>query len=282
MNKFKVVTDSTVDLTKEEILKYGITITNLTSLLEGITYVDTLETQHRKDFVTIVDKAKTLPKSSQPSIGEVVSVYEELTNEGYDVISIHISSGLSGTYESAVQAAEMVEGNVVVIDSKYAARAMAFQVLKACECAERGMTVEETLPLIDEVRENTTLNIAVINLDNLVKGGRINSIAGGLNKLLNIKVNLKLVDGSLQTDTKGRGTKSIVNRYSEIIEAINNSDEEVVSIGITHKGLTDYSAKIIQMLKGKFPETDINVSYACQAISVHTGSHALALQILTK
>lgn len=282
MNKFKVVTDSTVDLTKEEILKYGITITNLTSLLEGITYVDTLETQHRKDFVTIVDQAKTLPKSSQPSIGEVVSVYEELTNDGYDVISIHISSGLSGTYESAVQAAEMVEGNVVVIDSKYAARAMAFQVLKACECAEKGMTVEETLPLIEEVRENTTLNIAVINLDNLIKGGRINNILGGFTKLLNIKVNLNLVDGSLQPDIKGRGTKTIVNRYSEIINNINNSDKKVVAIGITHTGLTDYSDKIINMLKDNFPDTEVNISYACQAISVHTGSNALALQILTK
>lgn len=282
MNKFKVVTDSTVDLTKEEIEKYGITITSLSSLLEGITYVDTLETKNRKDFVTVVDQAKTLPKSSQPSLGEVVSVYEELTNEGYEVISIHISSGLSGTYESAVQAAEMVEGNVVVIDSKYAARAMAFQVLKACECAEKGMTVEETLPLINEVRENTTLNIAVINLDNLIKGGRINSIAGGFTKLLNIKVNLKLVDGALQTDTKGRGTKAIVNRYSEIIEDISKSEDEVIAIGITHTGLTEYSAKIIQMLKETFPDTTINVSYACQAISVHTGSNALALQILTK
>lgn len=282
MNKFKVVTDSTVDLTKEEILKYGITITNLTSLLEGITYVDTLETQNRKDFVTIVDQAKTLPKSSQPSSGEVVSVYEELTNDGYDVISIHISSGLSGTYESSVQAAEMVEGNVVVIDSKYAARAMAFQVLKACECAEKGMTVEETLPLIEEVRENTTLNIAVINLDNLIKGGRINNILGGFTKLLNIKVNLNLVDGSLQPDIKGRGTKTIVNMYSEIINNINNSDKKVVAIGITHTGLTDYSDKIIKMLIDNFPDAEVTISYACQAISVHTGSNALALQILTK
>lgn len=280
--KFKVLTDSTVDLTKEEIEKYGITILPLTALLNDTTYVDN-ETVTREEFIELMSNTDEFPKTTQPTLGTVLEKYNELTKDNTEVLAIHLTKELSGTFSTSLQATTMLEDNnnkAVSVDSKFAARALAFQVLKACECAEKGMTIEETLPILEEVKANTILYISLSNLDNLIKGGRISHLTGSITKLLNIKVNLKLIDGKLEIDSKGRGNKSILKRHLEIMNEVKN--KEVVSIGITHTGMTETLETIIKIIKETFPNATFNIDYASLAVAAHVGKEGFAIQYLTK
>ena len=186
MAKIKVVTDSTIDLTLEEAEKYGIEMIPLCINIDNETYLDRVELTPT-DFIEKMKNSKELPKSSQPAIGSFVEVYERLVSEGYDVISIHMTGGMSGTVRAAESAAQMVEGNITVVDSMYITKALSFQVFEAVKMIEEGHTVEEIITRLEEVRQNTNLFVVVDTLENLVKGGRIGRGKGLIGSLLNIK-----------------------------------------------------------------------------------------------
>ncbi|KHF27688.1 DegV domain-containing protein [Anoxybacillus sp. BCO1] len=172
MSKIKIVTDSTVDLTKETIEAWDIRVVPLSISIDGQTYVDGIDFTPQQ-FIEKMKQADELPKSSQPSAGQFLQVYDELGEAGYDVISIHMTGGMSGTVRSAESAAAMTKTNVTVIDSRFISLALGFQVLEAAKMAAEGKTVEEIVSRLDTIRENTHLFVVVDTLENLVKGGRI-------------------------------------------------------------------------------------------------------------
>ena len=116
MSKIKIVTDSTVDLMAEEIKKYDIEVIPLTISIDGATYTDRVDIT-LSEFMKKMKESKELPKTSQPSAGAFLEVYDRLGLEGHDVISIHLTGGMSGTVQSAQSAANMTETNVTVVDS---------------------------------------------------------------------------------------------------------------------------------------------------------------------
>lgn len=281
MPNFKIVTDSTTELSAEEIDRYGITVIPLSSMIENVIYYDGI-TITKPEFLEKMMNTKELPKSSQPSMGTFLDKYNELTMDGSEVLSIHVTETLSGTVNSAHQAAKLAHGKVTAIDSQFCARAAAFQVLEAAKCSAEGLTVAEALPRIQAVKERTLLYICIVNLENMVKGGRIGKTMGRITTLLNIKANLKMIDGALTTDVKGRGTKSIVKRYEEIIAELKQKYSDVEAIGITHDGLSDYSNQIIGMLKNAFPNAQMHTPYASASVMTHAGPEAVSFQFLIK
>lgn len=281
MTSFKIVTDSTVELSSQEIEKYGITIVPLSSIIDDVVYYDGV-TISKPEFLEKMKNNPELPKSSQPAVGAFLDVFTQLTADGADVLSINVTNTLSGTVNSARQAADILGDKVTVIDSEFCARAMGFQVLEAAKCAEAGMTVTETLNYLEETKKRTLLYIAIVNLENMVKGGRIGKTMGLVTSFLNVKINLQMIKGALVSDKKGRGTKAIVNRYEAIIAEVKEKYSEVESIGVTHDGLTSYSNKIVQMLKDAFPDIELYISYASASVMTHAGPDAVCVQFLTK
>jgi len=281
MAKFKIVTDSTVELSSEEIKQYGITIVPLSSMIDTVVYYDGV-TITKAEFLEKMKHTPELPKSSQPAVGTFLDTYTDLTANGDDVLSIHVTETLSGTVNTAHQAAKILKGKVTVIDSGFCARAMAFQVLEAAKCAEAGLTVQETLSRLEEVKKRTILYISIVTLENMVKGGRIGKTMGRVTGWLNVKVNLQMIDGVLTPDMKGRGTKAVIKRYKEIIAELQKNYAGIEAIGITHAGLSDYSNQIIQMLQDAFPEAELFTSYASASVMTHAGPDAISVQFLTK
>ena len=281
MTKFKIVTDSTVELSNEEIKQYSITVVPLSSMIANILYYDGV-TITKAEFLEKMKKSHELPKSSQPAMGTFLDTYNELTADGSAVLSIHVAETLSGTVNSAHQAANLTHGKVTVIDSEFCARAMAFQVLEAAKCAEAGLSIEETLQRLEEIKKRTLLYITVVDLENMIKGGRIGKTMGRVTSWLNIKANLQMINGVLTPDMKGRGTKSIVKRYEEIIAELKKNHVEMEAIGVTHAGLSDYSDQIIRMLQEAFPEAEFFISYASASVMTHAGPDAISVQFLTK
>ncbi|WP_249650617.1 DegV family protein, partial [Lysinibacillus sp. D4A3_S15] len=111
-----------------------------------------------------------LPKSSRPAPGKFKELYDELVKDGDQIISIHISGGMSGTVESARQAAQMTTADVTVIDSRFIAIVLAIQLREAIKMRDSGATVEESVARLDNVRANTHLFVIVDTLENIIKG----------------------------------------------------------------------------------------------------------------
>ncbi|KMO49853.1 DegV family protein, partial [Lacticaseibacillus rhamnosus] len=187
MANIKIVTDSSVQLTPEEISQHNITVVPLTIMIDNTVYIDG-ETITREDFMDEMAAAQNLPKTSQPAIGTFTDVFDKLTADGSQVLSIHMTETISGTVNSARQAAQLAKGDVTVIDSQFTDRSMAFQVLAAAEMAEAGKDMPTILDKLKQIRDHTILVLGVTNLDNLVKGGRLSRVSGLISSFLNIKV----------------------------------------------------------------------------------------------
>lgn len=133
-------------------------------------------------------KAEQLPKTSQPSIGEFINKYEELAADGSQILSIHMTSGMSGTYRAASMAAEQANADVKVIDSTYIASALGFQVVEAAKLAKEGKPLQQIVARIEEIRNNSKLFVVVSTLENLLKGGRIGRGKAWIGSLLKLKL----------------------------------------------------------------------------------------------
>ncbi|MET3686023.1 DegV family protein with EDD domain [Priestia megaterium] len=273
MAKIKVVTDSTIDLTLEEAKKYGIEMIPLCINIDNETYLDRVELTPT-DFIEKMKNSKELPKSSQPAIGSFVEVYERLVSEGYDVISIHMTGGMSGTVRAAESAAQMVEGNITVVDSMYITKALSFQVFEAVKMIEDGHTVEEIITRLEEVRQNTNLFVVVDTLENLVKGGRIGRGKGLIGSLLNIKPIASLADGVYTPVAKVRSHSQIVKFLTKQFEE-HTEGKSIKGVGLVHADGFGLASKVKESIVKARGYTQFSIEDTTPIISTHTGIGAI-------
>ncbi|MBY0092188.1 DegV family protein [Priestia aryabhattai] len=273
MAKIKVVTDSTIDLTLEEAEKYGIEMIPLCINIDNETYLDRVELTPT-DFIEKMKNSKELPKSSQPAIGSFVKVYERLVSEGYDVISIHMTGGMSGTVRAAESAAQMVEGNIAVVDSMYITKALSFQVFEAVKMIEDGHTVEEIITRLEEVRQNTNLFVVVDTLENLVKGGRIGRGKGLIGSLLNIKPIASLADGVYTPVAKVRSHSQIVKFLTKQFEE-HTEGKSIKGVGLVHADGFGLASKLKESIVKARGYTQFSIEDTTPIISTHTGIGAI-------
>ena len=275
MANIKIVTDSSVQLTPEEISQHNITVVPLTIMIDNTVYIDG-ETITRDDFMDEMAAAQNLPKTSQPAVGTFADVFDKLTADGSEVLAIHMTETISGTVNSSRQAAQIAKGKVTVIDSQFTDRAMAFQVLVAAEMAEAGKDMKTILDKLEQVRDNTTLVLGVTNLDNLVKGGRLSRVSGLISSFLNIKVILKLQNGELKALRKGRGMKTINNFIAETIAKMAKLSN-IKSVGISTAGAKELGEDIGRRIAEVLPSVPILVRPTDPVIATHTGPGAFAI-----
>lgn len=273
LGRIHIVTDSTCDLTKEEIEKHDIHVVPLTIQIDGNTYVDGVDLQPSM-FIELMRGAKELPKSSQPAPGRFKELYEELGKDGDQVISIHMTGGMSGTVDSARQAAEMADADVTVIDSRYIAFALAFQIREAVKLRDAGATVEEIVARVDEVRANTRLFVALNTLDNMVKGGRIGKGKAMFGSLLNIKPVGSLDTGAFTPMTKPRSHKQVVKYLFSQFEQ-DTAGKTVKAIGMSHVLGMDTMGNPLKALIEETGFHNVEIAFTSPIISTHTGEGAL-------
>ncbi|TFJ40182.1 fatty acid-binding protein DegV [Carnobacterium divergens] len=279
MKNIKIVTDSTVQLSKEEIETYNITVVPLSAMIDSVVYIDG-ETITKSEFLEKMNESPTLPKTSQPPIGRFVDTYNELGEDGSQVLSIHLTEHLSGTVQAAHQASYLSHTDVTVVDCQFIDRAMAFQVLAAAKLAQEGATMETILEKIEAIKHKTVLYICVVNLENLIKGGRISPTVGKISSFLNMKLLLRLTDTGLEPDTKGRGMRSIQKRMDKLIDEMKQT-AGIKAIGITHIGLTPFTVSLIESLKLHFPDANYSINYASPSIMTHAGQDAFSIMYET-
>lgn len=274
MAKIKIITDSTIDLEDEVLDEYGVIVIPLSLHIDGQTYIDRKDITP-EEFMVKMRQAKELPKSSQPAVGTFVEVYDRLHDEGYEVISIHMTGGMSGTVQSAESAASMAKGKVTVVDSRFISRGMSFQVLEAAKMAQEGKTSEEILARLEFIRENTRLFVYVDTLENLIKGGRIGKGKALIGSLLNIKPIASLEGGVYTPVTKVRShTQAAKYMAKEFAEDVKG--KTIKGVGIVHAGGLELAEKLKQ---GIFELTGYDkiydIAFTTPIVSTHTGAGAI-------
>ncbi|UTE74643.1 DegV family protein [Rossellomorea marisflavi] len=279
MEKIKIVTDSTADLSEDMIGELDIQVVPLSIFIEGETYLDRVDLSPEM-FLEKMKASDELPKSSQPSAGVFAELYDELGKDGSKVISIHMTGGMSGTVRSAESAAEITDTDVTVVDSRFISRGLGFQVIEAARLAREGKGVEEILKAITEIREKTQLYVVVDTLENLVKGGRIGKGKAMIGSLLNIKPIASLAGGEYTPVAKVRShtqvVKFLVQQFMEDVKG-----KTIKGVGLCHAdGLA-----LAQNLKSKIAEKtgydQFDIGVTTPIISTHTGIGAIGFTYYT-
>ncbi|WP_409301225.1 DegV family protein [Peribacillus sp. SCS-155] len=275
MGKVKIVTDSTVDMSFEELEKYEIEMIPLSISIDDEVFLDKVEIDG-EEFLRRMKNSRELPKSSQPATGTFLDVYNRLGEDGSEVISIHMTGGMSGTVRSAESAAAMSETKVTVIDSKFISKALSFQVIEAAKMAKEGKSVKEITDRLAQIQKQTSLVIVIDTLENLVKGGRIGKASAFVGSLLNIKPIATLENGVLNPVSKARSqsqiVKSLVKRFVE-----DTKGKTVSGVGIAHANGHDLSIKVKDAVKEFCGSLEITIDTTTPVVSTHAGEGAMAL-----
>jgi DegV family protein with EDD domain len=224
----KVVTDSTADLPQEVVDELDITVVPLTVLFGQETYKDGVEITREEFFERLVN-GTILPRTSQPPVGDFVEVYKKLSDEGHEIVSVHVSDKLSGTMNSARLAAEEVPGaKIAIVDSGTAALALGLVAKATGEAAKAGKSHDVVAAIAQDAADKTDVYFVVDTLEYLQKGGRIGKASALIGGLLSFKPILTVVDGLVHPHEKVRTRAKAVAKIAEI--AINNGPYAEVGI----------------------------------------------------
>ncbi|MGV3489676.1 MAG: DegV family protein [Tuberibacillus sp.] len=278
MSKIALVTDSTSYLPTDIIEKYNVHIVPLSVIFGEETYKEEVELS-AEAFYEKVRTGNVLPTTTQPPLGEFVNCYEKLAEEGYeDVIVVCLSSSVSGTYQTAVTASNMVDGiRIHVFDTKIAALAEGFYVIEAGQMVEEGKSVEAILDRLKEMRERgVKAYLMVDDLGHLHRGGRLTGAQAFIGSLLKMKPVLSFLNGKITPIEKIRTKKKALQRLKEHLAEDAKSGAPVRASVITAMAQEDGEALAAE-IRGEFPNVEVDTSYLGAVIGTHVGEGTVGL-----
>ena len=276
MTKIANVTDSTAYIPPDLIEQYNISVAPLVLIWGDETYEDGVDIQP-DEFYTRLENAKVMPSTSQATPKTFHKIYTDLLEQDYEILTVLISSALSGTVVSAVQVqAEMPGAPIEIVDSYNTAMALGFQVLQVARAAEEGANLAECKEIAEQAREHTGVIFAVDTLEFLHRGGRIGGASRYLGTALNIKPILEVRDGRIEALEKVRTRKKSFIRLLELIgERIDG--REPVRLATLHANSPQDAQELLDMAKDKFNPVETVFSEVSPVIGTHVGPGTVGL-----
>ncbi|KRN78864.1 DegV family protein [Fructilactobacillus lindneri] len=273
-----IVTDSTAQLTPEEIKENDVHIVPLQITFEGKTYKDNVDITRQQFSEMLSDDETEFPQTSQPSLGQFIKTYEDILKDDPNgsIISIHLSHILSGTVETANTAAQQVEGDIRVIDSQSTDRGLAFEILKAGELIKAGKNLDEVEEDVKAFIPQITLYVFVNSLDYLVKGGRANRAVGFISSLIKLKPVLQMKDDKLVFAAKCRGSKKLTKFIDEITDQL-IADKSVKRVGLSYVDSDKDVKEIAAKINKERPDIQVLVRLTSPIIMTHVGPGGFAI-----
>jgi DegV family protein with EDD domain len=279
MCAIRIVTDSTADIPKEASRRLGIEVVPLKVIFGNETYLDGV-TIDSGQFYDKLTSSAALPTTSQPSPVEFVDVYQRIFQEDPDaqILSFHVSSALSGTYQSALLAKSMLDGNpdITVIDTKTVCQALGITVTAAAEWAKEGFSANEIVIKSDGLRRDIKLYFMVDTLEYLHKGGRIGKASALFGSILNIKPILSVSDeGLVYPVDKVRGSKKAMQRIVELLKDEFGSDP--VAVTLDWASTKEPAEELGKLIESQFDVHRMHYSTIGAVIGTHVGPGAVAV-----
>lgn len=278
MNKIKIITDSSCDLNKEIIEKYNIKVVPLNVSFGEDVYID--GELDNKEFYERMKSSKELPKTSCPSPEKFMQSYQG----DEDVIVLTIASALSGTYSAALLAKNMVlEENpnkkIAVLDTELGSIGHGQFVVKAAKLIEEGKNFEEIVDTIEKLKKDKFFYGSLETLENAIKGGRVNPLAGKLINALNMKVIIKVSEGVVKPIDSARGCnnsiKKVVGKTDDII-----SNGKYTSLAIAHANCLEKAEKAKEMILKNHSFEEVIITEIGSVMGTYTSEGAILVSVL--
>jgi DegV family protein with EDD domain len=273
-----IATDSTCDLPPGYFEEYGITVVPINIQFGTETYEDGV-TIDRETFVRKIDELGILPTTSQPSAWQFEQHYRKLLEEGAtDIVSLHVTSKLSGTYQSAMMAKEAMEDQVRVhpFDSASGSVTLGFMCMEASRMSHAGKSVAEILARMEVIRERACLVLTLKDLRYAQMSGRTGKLQSSLASLLSIKPIVLLEDGLLDVVEQVRTQSKAIDRLLDIVvERVGRTD--AVNLAVVHALTPELGQGLLEKAKSLFNYRETFVADLTSSLIVHFGPGTLGL-----
>ena len=276
MSEVAIVTDSTADIPQEMLKKYQMQVAPQILIWDNQTYQDGVDIQPR-EFYQKLQKAKTIPTTSQATPDAFRKIFEKELQAGKKVLAILISDQLSGTIASAQQAKELFPGEPIEIVNSYtAAMAMGFQVIAAARAAQEGADLAECKTIAERARQHTGVLFAVDTLEFLYRGGRIGGATRLLGTAINIKPILEISEGHVEPIEKVRTRKKSLSRLIELAEQ-RIDGRRPVHMAILHASAPEQAEQTYSQVNGKFEPVETFCAEVGPVLGTHVGPGTLGI-----
>jgi DegV family protein with EDD domain len=284
MSKVMIVTDSTANIPAEILAETPIRVLPLHLIWGDETLRDGLDISPI-DFYTRLKTAKVMPSTSQATPAEFKQLYTQCLDEGYEILSIHISAKLSGTMDSATQARQSLKNSAIeLVDSQSASMAMGFQVLAAARVATVGGSLKECKAVAEKARQQTGVYFALNTLEFLKRGGRIGGAAAFLGTALSLKPLLELRDGQIEAVERVRTLSKTLDRLLDLVSVKLETESGPVRLCAIHGNSPDEAKQLLDSAIHRFSSSLVSeavISDISPVIGTHAGPGALGLAYMT-
>ncbi len=283
----KLMADSTCDLSDEILEKYNISIAPLTITFGGKDYQDRQDIMP-EDFYKLLGTLEVLPTTAMPSPTLYLEIFNKAIEEGHDeILCINMSSGTSGSYQSAVLSKEMFyEENpdspvkIHIVDSKCMSHGSGYLLLKCALLREQGATFEELIDFNETYKTNIKHFLSVDDLDNLIKSGRLTNVSAMIGKVLKVKPIMSMRDGKGAIVAKVRGSKKVFRHYIDEFNKRNDPElTDFLLIGYTSDKTKAESLKMKLLAETEF-DGEVYIMQMGVSVGTHVGLGGLSLYFI--
>jgi DegV family protein with EDD domain len=275
----KIVTDSTAYLPEATVRQHDLRIVPLYVHFGEEAFREGVELSN-EEFYARLKEAPALPTTSQPSAGEFHEVFKELIEAGHEIVTLTISSKLSGTWNSAMAAKAMLpDGRLYVIDSLSTSIGLQLMVEAAIEATAAGKTCQEIVALIEEIKQEMYILFVVDTLEYLAKGGRIGNAKAFLGTLLKVKPILILQDGAIEPLEQVRSKHKALARMLDLIEEHVGDKGPKAKIAITNALVEEEARALGQEIQVRLGCADPSVANLGPVIGTHTGPGVIGVAV---
>lgn len=275
----KIVTDSTADLPSILTEELDITVVPVYLRFGEQVYRDRVDISEEEFYQRLLHDT-VHPNTTQPSPQDFANVYDKLSQEADGIISIHITSKLSGTYNSAVQGKKMVSEGcpIEIVDSQTLSIAIGLIVIQASKMAKSGMSLQQIVDELSKIIPNVHLLILFDTLKYLVKGGRIGKAKGLVGSVLNVKPLLTVRDGELMPSGQVRTRSKGIDRLLDFVK----NATEIQDLAILHSTTPDEAQALAERTSPIFPKERTILARLGPGLGVHGGPGILAIVLREK
>lgn len=275
MSKISIIVDSTCDLNVETMKRNNIIFAPLGVEIDGHMYHDKIDIT-AKEFYEKIRKKDTFPKTSLVSPATFEDLFKKELDKGNDVLCITLSSNLSGTYNSANIAKNVLESDKVhIIDSKTSSLGCGMLVLAAINLVKEGYDINFIKDVLNNIISNQMCMIYVEDMEMLKRGGRVSNVAASLGSVLKIKPILTTKDGSVVLHNKVRGKKA---GFKEIVRTFERETlDKKYPIMVAHANNIEGASELISLLGCVADGMDVLISEIGPAVGTHSGEGAIAI-----
>jgi DegV family protein with EDD domain len=278
--KTAVVTDSTAYIPKDIRDKWNIHMIPLNIIFGNEVYQEEVDITWSQFYEEV--KTRELPTTSQPPIGQFVELFESLSKEYDAVICVHLSSGISGTFQGAVTASTMVDGiTVYPFDSEISCMVQGFYAIEAAKLASRGEDAASIMSQLEELKKTARAYFMVDDLAHLQRGGRLSSAQAFIGSLLQVKPVLHFDNKVIVPFEKIRTRKKAMKRMVDLLGVDASSGQEYQAV-IIHANREEEAKEWRTELSAMYPNVEFTIGYFGAVIGTHLGEGSMGLGWMKK